>query len=294
MTKPKIIIIAGPTASGKSDLSVTLARQFGGEIISADSRQVYRGMDLGSGKITKKEMLGVPHYLLDIADPQKDYSVAQYQTAGHKAIADILTRHKLPIIVGGTGFYIQSLVDNLSLPVVPPNKSLRKKLETKSPAELLKILTRLDKNRAKEIDGKNPRRIVRAIEIATFLGEVPALKKEQKYDALQIGILMDFDLLKERIAKRLTKRLKQGMVAEVKKLHEQGLSWKKLESFGLEYRYLAQFLQKKITRAEMGEKIIADSLHYAKRQMTWFKKDKRIVWVKNGKEADKLVREFLK
>lgn len=290
---PKIIVVLGPTASGKSDLAVQLAKKFNGEVISADSRQVYKGMNLGSGKITKKEMRGIPHYLLDVVSPKKIYSVAEYQKTAHKIIGEILGEHKLPIVAGGTGFYIQSIVDNISLPEVPPNQKLRKELEKKSVAELFKLLKKLDSKRAKTIDAQNPHRLIRAIEIAKYLGQVPALKKEQKYDSLQIGIQVDFTELEKKIALRLTKRLKQGMVAEVKNLHTSGISWKRLEGFGLEYAFIARFLQNKISKQEMLDSIKTESLKYAKRQMTWFKKDKRIVWIKNKEEAVQLAKNFL-
>lgn len=291
--KPKIIVIVGPTASGKSNLAVKLAQKYNGEIISADSRQVYRGMDIGSGKITKKEMAGIPHHLLDVADPKRTYSVAQYQKLAHKTITEILLRGKLPIIVGGTGLYIQSIVDNLTLPKVPPNAKLRKVLDEKDPAELFAMLKKLDPTRAKNIDAQNPRRLVRAIEIAKFLGAIPALKKTEQYDTLQIGLQVDMAELAKKIALRLSKRLKQGMVTEVKQLQTSGVSWKRLENFGLEYRYLARFLRGQISKAEMIDSIQSESIKYAKRQMTWFNKDKRIVWVNKPAEAEKLTASFL-
>jgi len=291
--KPKIIVILGPTASGKSDLAIALAKKFNGEVISADSRQVYKGMNLGSGKITKKEMLGIPHHLLDVANPKKVYSVAEYQKTVHRVILEILGRGKLPIVAGGTGFYIQSIVDNLSLPEVPPNNKLRKELETKSVTELFKQLKKLDPKRAETIDAKNPHRLIRAIEISKYLGQVPVLKKEQKYNTLQIGIKVDYIELKKKIALRLTKRLKQGMITEVKNLYKSGVSWKRLESFGLEYTFIARFLQKKISKQEMLDGVKTESLKYAKRQMTWFKKDKRIIWVTKPSEVKKRVKKFL-
>lgn len=291
--KQQILVILGPTASGKSGLAVKLAKKFNGEVLSADSRQVYCGMNLGSGKITKKERLGIPHYLLDVADPKKIYSVADYQKLAHKTIADILKRGKLPIIAGGTGFYIQSIVDNLSLPEVPPNTKLRQELEKKSLVELFKLLKKLDSKRAEKIDAQNPHRLIRAIEIAKALGKVPDLKKEQKYNCLQIGLQIEYTKLKKNISQRLTKRLKQGMVAEVTNLHTTGVSWKRLENFGLEYAFIARFLQNKISKQEMLAGIKSESLKYSKRQMTWFNKDKRIIWITKSTKADKLVKEFL-
>lgn len=290
----RLIVIVGPTASGKSDLAVAVAKQFNGEVVSADSRQVYRGLDIGSGKITKREMCGVPHHLLDVASPKRVFTVAQYQKLAIKSIEQIWQRDKVAILAGGTGFYIQAVIDGLILPSVPPNQELRKKLNAKSPAELFKQLKQLDPTRAKNIDRHNPRRLIRAIEIAQALGRVPNLQV-RPLDAkiLMIGLKPNLADLKKRINTRLTKRLKQGMLAEVKKLRANGLSWRGLEDFGLEYRYLAQHLQGKITKLAMMEKLESEIYHYAKRQLTWFKRDKRIIWSTNKNKILNLCRQFL-
>ena len=295
----KLIVILGPTASGKTDLSVRLAKKYNGEIISADSRQVYKGMDIGSGKITKKEMAGIPHHLLDVASPRRKFTVAQYQKLSLKTIKSIQNKSKLPILVGGTGFYIQSVVDGIVIPEIKPDWKLRQKLELKPLPELVKQLAKLDPVRAGNIDQNNPRRVVRALEIAIKLGgPVPTTSlKKSPFDVLQIGVLKTKDELKNNIKKRLQKRLKNNaMINEVKKLHNPpagGLSWKRLEEFGLEYRFVAQYLQGKITKEEMINKIQMESEHYAKRQMTWFKRDKKIHWIKNYKEAERLLKNFL-
>lgn len=291
----KIIAIVGPNASGKSNIAVKIAKRFNGEIISADSRQVYKGMNLGSGKITKKEMRGIPHYLLDVASPKRTFSVAQYKKLAEKAIKKILRKKKIPILCGGTGFYIQAVVDDISFPPVKPDWQLRKKLEKKSTKELFEILKKLDPNRAKKIDKNNPRRLIRAIEIVKKTKKpVPEIKKESKYDVLMIGIKKEKEELKKLIEKRLKKRLKQGMIKEVENLKKSGISWKKLESFGLEYKWIAKYLQKQISKSEMIEKLKKDIEDYARRQMVWFKKDKRIIWIKNYKELERLVKNFLK
>ncbi len=281
--KIKVVVILGPTAVGKSDFAVEYARKHNGEVISADSRQVYKELNIGTGKITRKEMRGVPHYLLDIADPRKSYSVVKFVEDAEKAIADIHTRGKLPVICGGTGFYIQALVDGIILPNVPPDEKLRKKLARISPAQLIALLKKLDPERLRKLDPRNIRRIIRAIEIATTLGKVPKLKKSSgkyaKYAPTFIGLRMAPDILKERIKVRLDKRLAAGMVKEAKRLHAEGLSWKRMNSLGLEYRYLALYLQNKMTLEEMREKLATEIWHYARRQMTWFRKDKRIRWV---------------
>ncbi len=204
---------------------VKLAKNFKGEIISADSRQVYKGMDLGSGKITKKEMQGIPHHLLDVIGPKSLFSVSEYKKLAEKEIEKIIIKGKLPIIVGGTGFYIDSIVKNIELPHVLPNKQLRNMLEKKSAEELFKMIEKLSPARARSIDRHNKVRLVRAIEIAKALGDVPEIvEQSSKYDFILIGLDMQDVKLKERIAKRLQKRIKLGMIREVQKLHRQGIS----------------------------------------------------------------------
>jgi tRNA dimethylallyltransferase len=291
----KIIIILGPTASGKSNLAVRLAKEINGEIISADSRQVYRGMDIGTGKITKEEMRGIPHHLLDVASPRKRFTVSQYKKLALEAIKKILKKNKIPIICGGTGFYIQAVVDGIVIPKVKPDWKLRKKLEKKTTQELYKILKKIDPKRAKNIDERNPRRLIRAIEIVKKTKKpVPPLAADPlPYPVLIIGIKKSQKELKKLIKKRLLKRLKAGLAEEVKKLKKSGLSWKKLEEFGLEYRQLAKCLQGLTLPEEMTALLQKDIEHFAKRQMTWFKKDKRIKWIKNYKKAEFLAKKFI-
>ena len=293
----KVIVILGPTAVGKSALGVTLARAYGGEIISADSRQVYTDLDIGTGKITRKEMRGVSHHLLDIASPKKQISVATYQRLARKKLAEINARGSVPVIVGGTGLYIESIVNDVSLPEVPPNVRLRKELEKKSIDELFSMLKKLDPKRAETIDASNPRRLVRAIEIATVLGSVPPYRNTPRsdIDPLFIGLTIPFNILRKKIASRLLVRLKGGMIAEVRKLHAEGLSWRRMEALGLEYRYLSRYLRGLLTKDEMIKKLQLEIVRYAKRQMTWFKRDKRIEWFKPTEKRVilKRVKEFL-
>jgi tRNA dimethylallyltransferase len=301
--KIKIVVILGQTATGKSDLAVRMAKKFNGAIISADSRQVYKGLSIGSGKITKKEMKSVPHYLLDVANPKRQFSVARYKKLADKKIEEIhKTRlgkrslkfnNKIPIIVGGTGFYIQAIVDGLVLPEVRPNSTLRKELEKKPVKELFEILKKLDKTRAKEIEKDNPRRLIRAIEIAKALGKVPKLKTNPRYETLQIGLKLSDTVLKRNIHNRLLARMRKGMVAEAERLHSQELSSKRMEALGLEYKYLALFLQNKISKQEMLENIETASWQFAKRQMRWFKRDSRIKWFKSS-EVEKIKKEIKK
>jgi len=296
----KLIVVSGPTASGKSELAVKLAKKFNGEIISADSRQVYKGMNIGTGKITKKEMQGIPHYLLDVASPKRRFTVAQYRNLALKAINKIFRKDKIPILCGGTGFYIQAVVDGIVIPEVKPDWRLRSNLNKLSAAELYQKLKKLDPKRAKTIERKNKRRLIRAIEIVIKTKKpVPALKKNPlPYPVLMIGIKKEKKELSSLIRRRLLRRLqpthRPKLMAEVKKLKESGLSWKRLEEFGLEYRWVARFLQKKLNYQEMLKKLQKDIEHFAKRQMTWFKKEKRIQWIKNQKETEKLIEKFLK
>ena len=285
--KIKIIIILGQTATGKSDLAARIAKKLGGEIISADSRQVYKGLDIGSGKITKKEMRGVFHYLLDVASPKRQFSAAKYKKLADNKIIKIYKTGKIPFIVGGSGFYIQTIVDGLVLPKVEPNNKLRKELEKKSAKKLFSMLKKLDKNRAKKIEKDNPRRLIRAIEIAKVLGKTPKLKTNSEYEALQIGLKLPDKKLKNNIHKRLMSRIRRGMISEVKKLHAKNISWKRLESFGLEYRFIARYLQGKIKKKEMLDELETEIWHFAKRQMRWFKRDARIKWF-NPNEVKKI------
>ena len=292
----KIIVIVGPTASGKSVLAVELAKKFGGEIISADSRQVYRGLDIGTAKITKKEMRGVPHHLLDVANSKKRFSVAEYQHLAKGAVSQITGRGKLPIVCGGTGLYVDSILYDKKFPEVPPNAALRKNLEKKSVSRLFAILKKLDRRRANEIDANNPVRLIRAIEIARALGKVPPKPKNTiLYRALIIGLTVPSEKLRDQIRIRLFARISRGMVNEARKLHKNGLSWKQMERFGLEYRNEALYLQGKISKSEMMENILRESYQYSRRQMTWFRKNKEIVWMGAGSsEIEKLVKKFLK
>jgi tRNA dimethylallyltransferase len=302
--KPKIIVILGQTTTGKSDFAVQLARVLAVsgveiEIISADSRQVYTGMDIGTGKISRKEMQKIPHHLLDVASPKKTFSVSAFKKLADKKIKEIVKRGHVPIICGGTGFYIDAIVDGVVLPEVPPNQKLRKILEKKSPQQLFSILKKLDPIRAKTIDEKNSVRLIRAIEIARSLGHVPKATIDQKYAVLKIGLALPDEILKDNIQKRLITRMKKGMLKEIQKLHNQGMSWKRMEALGLEYRYGALHLQGKITKQEMIEKLQIEIWHYAKRQKTWFKRDKDTIWIDPREihqkaKALKKVKGFLK
>ncbi|MFA5173483.1 MAG: tRNA (adenosine(37)-N6)-dimethylallyltransferase MiaA [Candidatus Paceibacterota bacterium] len=295
LKNPKILVILGPTASGKSDLAVKFAKKFNGEIISADSRQVYKSLNIGSGKITKKEMRGISHYLLDVANPKKTFTASDFQKHGIKAINKIIKKGKLPIICGGSAFYIDSLIYNFSLPSIPPNPKLRAQLEKKSTPALFALLEKHDPARAKNIDRFNRRRLIRSLEIILLTNlPLPPLKKESPYQILKIGIKKSKKELKKRIHLRLLKRMKIGMLKEVKNLHEkQKISWRRLEELGLEYRYLSLYLQNKMEKNAMLEKLETEINRFSKRQLTWWKPQTDIHWIKTEKEAKKLTDKFL-
>ncbi len=269
----------GQTATGKSALAIEIARKINGEIISADSRQVYKGLDIGTGKISKKEMWGIPHHLLDVILPKKVFSVGDFQKMTKLAIANIVTRGKVPIICGGTGFYIDAITKGIVFPEVPPNVKLRNKLMTKSAIALFVTLKKLDPERAKNIDPKNKVRLIRAIEIAKYLGKVPPIKYQHRgtlcltqgspvleYKFIKIGLRLPPEELKRKIEKRVKKMFQQGLLEEIKKLKRSGISNKRLQELGFEYWQPTE------------EKVISETLKYAKRQMTWFKRDKEIKW----------------
>ena len=294
--KQKILVIIGPTASGKTRLSIDLAKKFNGEIISADSRQVYKGLNIGTEKATKKEMRGVPHYLIDVCEPSDTFTVRDFKNQAEDVISEITSHSKLPIVVGGTGFYIDALLYGTDFPEVLPNDSLRKELEQKSKVELFSILEEKDPERAKTIDSHNKRRIIRALEIIEKLGSVPEIAvREDVYDTLMIGIKTSDHKLKEKIEERVGEALKKGLIDEIKLLRNNRISDERINEFGLEYRVGLEFLNNEISDTDMKEKIIGELWKYVKRQRTWFKKNKDILWfeVENIEEIEKEVSNFL-
>lgn len=291
----KLVVILGPTSSGKSDLAIRLARKFRGEIISADSRQVYKGLDIGTGKVTKKEQKQILHHLLDVASPKKQFTVAEFKPLALEAIGNIRAKNKLPFLVGGTPFYIYATIDDLQIPEVAPNKKLRKHLRNKSTGDLFRILKKLDPRRAGNIDRHNPHRLIRAIEIVRSTGSpVPSLQKRGSDQVLILGIKKDLPKLYKLIDQRLEKRLKQGLVAEVKKLLKQKIGHRRLTEMGLEYRFVSLYLQGHLTNEQMKEQLKSSIHKFAKRQLTWFKTDNRIKWITNQKQAERLIKNYLK
>jgi tRNA dimethylallyltransferase len=270
-----------------------LAQKLGGEIISADSRQVYKGLDIGTGKVTKKETGGIPHHLLDVASPRKQVSASDFERLATKAIEKIAAKNKLPVVVGGTGFYADALLGKLTLPDVPPNPALREKLEMKTAEELFSMLKKKDLRRATTIEPGHKRRLIRALEIAAALGKNPEPKTEDKYDVLWVGIAADEKTLKSKIRARLLARMKAGMLAEAKKLHKAGLSFKRMKELGLEYRFMAELLLKETSKEEMLMRLESAINDYARRQMRWFKRNPDIHWISKKSEALALAKAFI-
>lgn len=293
-TMRKIVVIVGPTAAGKTALSIRLAKAVNGEAVSADSRQVYKGLDFGSGKVTRKEMRGVPHHLLSVADPKRTFTADEFVRLGRAAIDAITAKNRVPIVVGGTGFYIDALIGNAALAAVPPNPVLRKKLSALSLLELQTRLKKLDTERFAEIDAKNPVRLIRAIEIASALGSVPKTKPKKMYDVLFIGVTVPISELKKKIHTRLIKRA-DGIIREAKLLHAKGLSYKRMRELGLEYRFAALYLEKKLSKKDALTQLETAIVKYAKRQMTWFKRNRDIHWLapQDTKKAISLSKTFL-
>ncbi len=281
----KLLVICGQTGTGKSGLAIELAQKFNGEIISADSRQVYTGLNISSGKLNREEMHGIPHHLIDVTDLSHDFSVAEYKEQAQEVITDIHARGKLPIICGGTGQYIQALTTPQTLPPVPANQKLRELLEEKSITELFALLTEKDPARAQTIDQHNKVRLIRALEIIEALGHVPPPSlyaplqaSTNKDDILFIGLAMPKEELVERIRVRIDASL-DLMIAEVQNLHEtQNIPWSRLERLGLWPERVAKYLQKEISYTELVRDMNTETWQYAKRQKTWFQRDPRIVW----------------
>ncbi len=280
MQRIPILVICGPTATGKSAMAVKLAKKRGGEVISADSRQVYKGLDIGTGKMTKREMQGVPHHLLDVCSPKQVFTAHDFSLLGRAAIADIHARGKLPIICGGTGFYIDALLGRTTLADVERNEALRQRLANKTAEQLFHLLQKKDPKRAEVMDTPSERnnkvRLIRALEIAHSPSPKSAFgaiaKNADLYEVEWIYVDKPDAVLKRRIRARLLTRMSAGMVAEARRLHAKGLSWKRMEELGLEYRYLSRYLQGKLSRSEMLEELEREIWQYAKRQRTWFRR----------------------
>jgi len=332
----KLLVICGPTATGKTKLALHLAKKFDGELVSADSRQVYRGMNIGTGKdlpekaqyrisnipttpsqtrflssqsglrgASKYRNKKVAYYIVDglniwgydLIDPKKEFSVSHYSKFAGKILEDIYSRNKLPILVGGTGLYIKAVVDGIETSVVPKNQNLRDVLEKYSTDDLYEKLSELDSIRSASLnvsDKNNPRRLIRAIEVAQYkLGDqknVAKLSMNRFIDSdtkvFFLGLKNDFEILKKRISKRVQKRISEGIEDEIRSLLSSGVTWQMQSMTSLGYRQFREYFEGKISEEEAIKKWQSEEVKYAKRQLTWFKKDKRINWFEAGTEKD--------
>ncbi len=278
--QPILISVVGTTASGKSGLGIDLAEHFGGEVVSADSRQVYRGLDLGTGKVTAEECRGVPHHLLDIIDPGTPFSVAEYQPMAYEAIDGILSRGKLPFLVGGTGLYARAVTSGYRLVDVLPDEDFRREMEARPRAELVAAIA------AYGVNASDPqisiRRLVRILE--KLRAGAPAENEcHPRYTTLQLGLTWDREVLYDRIEKRLDMRIRAGMIDEVKGLLDRGVSPEFLDRLGLEYRYTARYVQGEYAAYEdYRTQLLTEIRRFAKRQQTWFRRDSDIIWLDSG------------
>jgi len=297
--KRKLIVICGPTACGKTSLSLELAQKYNGEIIATDSRTIYQDMNIGTAKPSLEERLKVPHYLIDIVRLNQEFTVAQFKQQALSIIYEILRRYKVPFLVGGTGLYISSIVDNLDIPCVPPDQKLRKKLEKKIVKHgldyLWQKLIKLDPDAVTFIQKQNPRRIIRALEVCLKTKKPFSQLRQKKkclFNVLQIGIKLNKKELIQKIDQRAEQMIKQGLVTEVKALIKKYPSdVSALNTIG--YQEIISYLQNEISLDEAIDLIKKNTWQYAKRQMTWFKKDKTIKWIENTEEAEKIVKSFL-
>jgi len=308
--------VVGPTACGKSDVGIALCRTFGGEVVSADSRQVYRGLDLGTGKVVgtpapargrtvsalgsswRIDPLmsdGVDHWLLDVEEPATVFTAAAFQVLAYDAIADIAHRGRVPVVVGGTGLYVRAVVDALVMPSVAPDPALREALGDLDAAALRSRLLALDPAAGAVVDLDNPRRMVRAIEVATAAGALAASRgvAAVPFRALTLGVRVERPDLLERIQRRLLARLEAGMVDEVRTLAAGGLTHARMEDLGLEYRYISRYLRGALDHASMVDELCRAIARFARRQATWFRKHGPVVWVDTVEAATQAVAAFL-
>lgn len=278
--KPPVVAIVGATASGKSGLAITLAQHFAGEVISADSRQVYRGLDIGTAKVTDDETQGIPHHLIDVLSLPATYTAHDFVRDATTTIAAIHDRDHLPIIAGGTFFYLDLLFKKTSAAPVPPDPQLRAELATKSTAELYEQLRASDPERADTIDAQNPRRLIRALEIAASLGQNPShTKADNPYRTLILGIYRDRDSLRDRYATRAQEWLTAGIIDETQHLLDQGITRERIQELGFEYTLVLELIDGQLDQSEWQERFVQKNWQYAKRQLTWLRRDQDIQWI---------------
>lgn len=304
---PNVLCIVGPTSSGKTMLGIRLAKKYNGEIINADARQVYQEFSIGTGKPTGGKRLckdercyylfeDIPHYLMDFLPPDRVFTVAEWRDVAMKAIEGITRRKSLPIVVGGTGLYVQALVDNYQIPEVPPQPTFREAMSSKPLAELVEMLIKLDPEAEKVVDLKNPRRVIRALEVITFTGE-PFTEQRKKraptVEPLMVALKRERDELKDRIYKAVEAYVEAGWIDEIRRVRKLGIAWDAPAMTSIGYRELGGYVRGELDLEDAIQKTKEATWQYARRQLTWFKRDKRIHWVKNENEAEALVDSWL-
>lgn len=305
MTNPPLIVLTGPTAVGKTALSIQLAKAIGGEIISADSMQVYRYMDIGSAKITKEEMQGIPHYLIDILEPSEEFNVVIFQQKCKECLMDIYKRGHIPILTGGTGFYIQAVLNNIDFTENPENTVFRTKLEKaaeeKGVEYLYQLLEKVDKPSAEIIHPNNTKRIIRALEYYFLTGECISehnkqeRQKESAYCSCYFVLTDNRENLYRKINNRVDKMIEDGLVEEVRNLQNMGCYKEQVSMQGLGYKEILRYLEGEITLEEAVYLIKRDTRHFAKRQLTWFRREKEVIWIDKSKffYDDKKILDFI-
>ncbi len=305
---PRVLCIVGPTSSGKTDLGIELAKKFHGEVINADARQVYKWFSLGTGKPQDGKWVvrggkrvfmvqDIPHHLMDVLMPKKIFTVAEWRKRAMKTVHEIIARGHLPIVVGGTGLYVQALVDNYHIPSVPPQAAYREAMESKTLDELLALLHQVDPGASKVVDMQNRRRVVRALEVVTYTGKSFASqrsKEEPEAEFLMIAVNRPREELYARINQQVDHMVENGWAKEIRSLHERGIDWDAPAMTAIGYREIAAFVRGECTLEEAVEKTKMATRHYAKRQMTWFKRDTRIHWIDEPEEATALVKKWIK
>jgi tRNA dimethylallyltransferase len=292
--KPKAIVIVGPTASGKTSLAIRLAKRFGGEVVSADSRLIYKGMDIGTAKPTRSEMAGIPHHLIDLVSPARILTTAEWKRKALRAIRGILKRGRLPVIVGGTGLYVRALVDNLDIPQVPPDLRFRATLRNWPTGQICDALKKKDPAYAARI-GPNPRYAIRALEVMRATGKTMTEMQRQGeplFDFLRIGLRASKPELEARISKRVKGMIRLGLLKEVKTLVKRH-DWNLPAMSGIGYREIGRHLRGEITLKDALREIVTHTRQYAKRQMTWFKKDKKIRWFRGKMRLNATIKKWL-
>jgi tRNA dimethylallyltransferase len=298
--KARVVAVVGTNASGKSSLGVALARAFDGEVVSADSRQVYRGLELGAGKLTRDEMAGVPHHMLDVVDVMDRYSLADYQAQAYAAIDGIAARGRLPIVVGGTGLYVDAVLDGYELVAATPDEARRTRLEGATTAELVDLLRERDPDALEHLDAGNRRRLIRAIEIAEAgYAYRDTRRRSPRYRTLKLGLAWPKPVLHDRISARLASRIEAGMIDEGRRLLRSGVTAERLEELGLEYRYIARYVRGEYDSEDAFRADLERAIRrFARRQVAWFKRDPEIVWLEpergdHAAAAHRLVEELL-